>query len=73
MADVDLKIIRYLRDNPGANLEKTGNALAPFYSSTWTKTRVHALITIGTIRAEISKTGRYRLFVADPDALEVTA
>ena len=68
MLDVDLKVLRHVRANPGTNLEQTAKAILPDYSTAYTKARIHGMIAQGLIRAEVSDihgTPRYRLFAAE--------
>lgn len=74
MLDADLKVLRHVRANPGTNLETTARAILPDYSTAYIKARIHAMIALGLIRAEITDprgTPRYQLFAADdaPEAM----
>lgn len=67
MLDVDRQIIAFLRRTPGANTGQTSTALLRDYTGTYIRDRIRQLIARGAIRAEVSESHRYRLFVAGDD------
>lgn len=63
MLDVDVLILGFLADNPGANKSAVGRAIADHYSPQYANVRLDVMTARGMIRCEVTGSPpRYKFF-----------